>query len=103
IGLDKFWDTVLEHRRVLTDAGQFDEKRRRQLVDWTWSMVHDQLLRRLAEAPEVKAIRADVEQQVRDGTLTAALAAERLLDAFDSSAGRRSEEHTSELQSRDNL
>ncbi|MGO4614243.1 methylmalonyl Co-A mutase-associated GTPase MeaB [Nocardia sp. 2YAB30] len=83
IGLEKFWDTVLEHRRVLTDAGEFDEKRRRQQIDWTWTMVHDQLLRRLAGNPEVKAIRAQVEKQVRDGTLTAALAAEELLRAFD--------------------
>ncbi|MEV6276834.1 methylmalonyl Co-A mutase-associated GTPase MeaB [Nocardia sp. NPDC051832] len=84
VGLDKFWDTVLDHRRVLTDAGEFDEKRRRQQVDWTWTMVHDQLLRRLADNPNVKAIRAQVETQVRAGTLTAALAAEQLLDAFDS-------------------
>ncbi|WP_431955543.1 methylmalonyl Co-A mutase-associated GTPase MeaB [Nocardia lijiangensis] len=84
LGLDKFWDTVLQHRRVLTDAGEFDEKRRRQQVDWTWTMVHDQLLRRLADNPNVKAIRAQVEKQVREGTLTAALAAEEILDAFDS-------------------
>ncbi|BDT92028.1 putative kinase ArgK [Nocardia sputorum] len=83
VGLDRFWDTVLEHRRVLTDAGEFAEKRRRQQVDWTWTMVHDQLLRRLADNPQVKAIRAQVEKQVRDGTLTAALAAEELLRAFD--------------------
>ncbi|MEV6559980.1 methylmalonyl Co-A mutase-associated GTPase MeaB [Nocardia sp. NPDC051756] len=83
IGLDKFWSTVLEHRRVLTDAGEFDEKRRRQQINWTWTMVHDQLLRRLADNPHVKAIRAQVESQVRDGTLTAALAAEELLRAFD--------------------
>lgn len=83
-GLQKFWDTVLAHRRVLTDAGAFTEKRRRQQVDWTWTMVHDQLLRRLAEHPKVKSLRAQVEQQVREGTLTAALAAEEILDAFDS-------------------
>ncbi|MBF6167827.1 methylmalonyl Co-A mutase-associated GTPase MeaB [Streptomyces gardneri] len=83
VGLDRFWNTVLEHRRVLTDAGEFDAQRRRQQVDWTWTMVHDQLLRRLADNPEVKAIRAQVEKQVRDGTLTAALAAEELLRAFD--------------------
>ncbi|MGQ4601187.1 methylmalonyl Co-A mutase-associated GTPase MeaB [Nocardia sp. R6R-6] len=83
LGLDRFWDTVLEHRRVLTEAGEFEEKRRRQQVDWTWTMVHDQLLRRLADNPDVKAIRAQVEKQVRDGTLTAALAAEALLRAFD--------------------
>ncbi|MEV0335266.1 methylmalonyl Co-A mutase-associated GTPase MeaB [Nocardia sp. NPDC050717] len=82
-GLDKFWDTVLEHRRVLTDAGEFAEKRRRQQVDWTWTMVHDQILRRLADNPAVKSVRAQVESAVRDGTLTPALAAERILGAFD--------------------
>lgn len=82
-GLDTFWDTVLEHRRVLTEAGEFAEKRRRQQVDWTWTMVHDQLLRRLADSPGVKAIRAQVEKQIRDGSLTPALAAEELLRAFD--------------------
>lgn len=83
-GLDKFWQTVLDHRRVLTEAGEFAEKRRRQQVDWTWTMVHDQLLRRLVDNPNVKSIRGEVEAQVRAGALTAALAAERLLDAFDS-------------------
>ena len=82
-GLDEFWETVLRHQQVLTEAGAFEEKRRRQRVDWTWTMVHDQLLRRLAENAQVKAIRREVEQEVRDGTLTAALAAERILDAFD--------------------
>jgi len=42
---------ALEHRRVLTAAGLFEENRRRQLVDWTWTMVHDQLLRRLETNP----------------------------------------------------
>ena len=82
-GLDTFWDTVLTHRRVLTEAGEFAEKRRRQQVDWTWTMVHDQLLRRLAESPAVKAIRTEVEDRVRDGSLTPALATEEILRAFD--------------------
>jgi len=84
IGLDAFWEAVLEHRRVLTDAGEFEAKRRQQAVDWTWSMVHDQLLDRLEHDAEVQAIRDKTEQQVRDGDLTAALAARRILDAFDS-------------------
>ncbi len=82
-GLDTFWDTVLKHRQTLTEAGEFAEKRRRQQVDWTWTMVRDQLMRRLADSPEVKAIRADVEDRVRDGSLTPALAAEQILRAFD--------------------
>ncbi|MDI9913805.1 methylmalonyl Co-A mutase-associated GTPase MeaB [Rhodococcus sp. IEGM 1379] len=85
LGLDEFWRTVVKHREVLTEAGQFDEKRRQQQVDWTWTMVNDQLLRRLSSNERVRAIRADVEESVRDGSLTAALAAQRILDAFDGS------------------
>ncbi len=83
VGLEDFWNTVCRHREVLTAAGQFEENRRRQQVDWTWTMVNDQLLRRLASNTRVKAIRGDVEQRVRDGSLTAALAAAEILDAFD--------------------
>ena len=42
---------MLEHRKVLSDAGEFEENRRRQKVDWTWTMVHEQSLRRLGENP----------------------------------------------------
>ncbi|WP_237571381.1 methylmalonyl Co-A mutase-associated GTPase MeaB [Mycolicibacterium lacusdiani] len=82
-GLAKLWETVLEHRRVLTDAGEFEARRRRQQVEWTWSMVRDTVLDRVLSHPKVKAIRADVEQQVRDGELTPALAAQAILDASD--------------------
>jgi LAO/AO transport system kinase len=85
VGLEEFWNTVQHHREVLSEAGRFEENRRRQQVDWTWTMVHDQLLRRLASNPRVKDIRGQVEQQVRDGSLTAALAAAQILDAFDGS------------------
>lgn len=80
-GLPELWETVLDHRRVLTDAGEFDARRRAQQVDWTWSMVRDAVLDRVASHPDVKAIRADVERQVRDGDLTPTLAAQRILDA----------------------
>jgi LAO/AO transport system kinase len=80
-GLAKLWDTVLEHRRVLTEAGEFEARRRTQQVEWTWSMVRDTVLDRVLSHPEVKAIRADVERQVRDGELTPALAAQAILDA----------------------
>ncbi|NLV78302.1 MAG: methylmalonyl Co-A mutase-associated GTPase MeaB [Rhodococcus sp.] len=86
-GLDEFWGTVLEHRTVLGEAGRFEENRRRQQVDWMWTMVHDQLLRRLETNPAVRRIREDTEAAVRDGSSTAALAAQRILSAFDGDDG----------------
>ena len=80
-GLAELWDTVLRHRQTLTDAGEFEARRRAQQVDWTWSMVRDTVLDRVLSHPGVRKIRAEVERQVRDGELTPALAAQQLLDA----------------------
>ncbi len=80
-GLAELWATVLEHRRVLTEAGEFDARRRAQQVEWTWALVRDTVLDRVLSHPQVRAIRADVERRVRDGELTPALAAEQLIDA----------------------
>ncbi len=79
-GLTELWDTVLRHRAVLTEAGEFQARRRAQQVDWTWAMVRDAVLDRVLTHPGVKAMRAEVERQVRDGELTPALAAQRILD-----------------------
>jgi LAO/AO transport system kinase len=80
-GLEELWDTVCRHRQVLTDAGEFEARRRAQQVDWTWTMVRDTVLDRVLTHPEVKRIRADVERRVRDGELTPALAAQQIVDA----------------------
>ncbi len=82
-GLVELWETVLKHREVLTEAGEFEARRRTQQVEWTWSMVRDAVLDRVLSHPAVKEIRADIERQVRDGELTPALAAQRILDASD--------------------
>ncbi len=79
-GLAELWDTVLRHRAVLTEAGEFQVRRRAQQVDWTWAMVRDAVLDRVMTNPGVKAMRAEVERQVRDGEITPALAAQRILD-----------------------
>lgn len=80
-GLTELWDTVCRHRDVLTAAGEFDARRRAQLVDWTWSMVRDAVLDRVLTHPAVRDMRAEVERRVRDGQITPALAAQRILDA----------------------
>ena len=81
IGLEELWDTVCRHREVLTAAGEFDARRRAQQVDWTWSMVRDAVLDRVLTHPGVKRMRTEIERQVREGELTAALAAQRILEA----------------------
>jgi LAO/AO transport system kinase len=78
-GLDELWRKVLAHQKSLDLAA----KRRRQQVRWTWTLVRDRLLTELRDAPEVAAIAEEVERDVLAGTLTPALAADRLLSAFE--------------------
>lgn len=82
-GLAELWETVLKHREVLTEAGEFEARRRAQQVDWTWSMVRDTVLDRVMSHPGVREIRDEVERRVREGELTPALAAQEILDAAD--------------------
>jgi LAO/AO transport system kinase len=78
-GLSELWDTVQRHCQVLSDAGEFEARRRAQQVDWTWQMVRDTVLDRVLSNPAVRKIRGEVERQVRAGELTPAMAAQQIL------------------------
>jgi LAO/AO transport system kinase len=78
-GLEELWETVERHRQVLSDAGDFEARRRAQQVDWTWQMVRDTVLDRVLSNPAVRKGRADVERRVLTGELTPALAAQQIL------------------------
>ncbi|MGW1496665.1 methylmalonyl Co-A mutase-associated GTPase MeaB [Streptomyces sp. NPDC002402] len=81
-GLDTLWERLEQHRALLDSTGRLAAKRRDQQIDWAWTMVHDELRDRLRSHPGVRALAPGLEQQVRDGELTATLAAERILQAF---------------------
>ncbi|MGW1807022.1 methylmalonyl Co-A mutase-associated GTPase MeaB [Streptomyces sp. NPDC002078] len=81
-GLDTVWERLEQHRTLLDSTGRLTAKRRDQQVGWTWAMVRDELLDRLHADPAVREAAPDLERQVREGRLTATLAAERILEAF---------------------
>ncbi|AVZ71477.1 methylmalonyl Co-A mutase-associated GTPase MeaB [Streptomyces lunaelactis] len=81
-GLDTVWERLEQHQALLDSTGRLAAKRRDQQIDWAWTMVHDELRDRLRHHPEVRRLAPGLEQQVKDGELTATLAAERILEAF---------------------
>jgi LAO/AO transport system kinase len=81
-GLDTVWAQVQRHREAMEEAGQFQAKRSGQQVEWTWSMVRDQLLGQLRAHPKVRELVPDLERAVREGEVPATLAAEKILSAF---------------------
>lgn len=81
-GLDTVWEQVRQHRTALSETGELAAKRSDQQVEWTWSLVRDQLMSELVHHPQVRTLLGEVESGVRDGRLTATLAAQQLLSAF---------------------
>ncbi|GHH69396.1 ATPase/protein kinase [Streptosporangium violaceochromogenes] len=81
-GLEELWSRIVAHQDAMAASGELQNRRRRQRVGWTWSLVTERLLTGFREHPRVAAITAEVEREVRSGTLTPSLAADRLLKAF---------------------
>ncbi len=80
--VDEVWERVLAHRASMGVEG-LAEKRAEQQLEFTWALVRDELAQRLRRSPGVRAIRDDVRRELLAGELTAPLAADRLVAAYD--------------------
>jgi LAO/AO transport system kinase len=82
VGVDDVWQKVLDHREHLGPEG-ISRKRAEQQLELTWTLVRDELADRLRRSPAVRAIRDDVRRRVLAGELTAPMAADLVLEAYD--------------------
>ena len=95
-GVPEVWERVLAHRDHLGADG-LAAKRAEQQLDFTWTLVRDELAQRLRRSPGVRAVRDEVRAAVLAGDLPASVAADRLLAAYD--AARASPGRAAELTS----
>ena len=79
-GIAEFWEQVEAYRETLQGSGEFAEKRRHQAVAWFWALVDGGLRRRFDAHPGVRAALPGLLGAVDQGQLSAAAAAERILD-----------------------
>ncbi|MBU2697999.1 methylmalonyl Co-A mutase-associated GTPase MeaB [Pimelobacter sp. 30-1] len=80
--VDEVWQQVLMHRDHLGAEG-VARKRAEQQLDFTWALVRDELDQRLRHNAAVRSVQGDIRSAVLAGELTAPLAADRLLAAYD--------------------
>jgi len=85
-GVDGLWKRVLAHRDHLGEDG-LARKRAGQQLDFTWALVRDELEQRLRHSAPVAAMREEVRAAVLAGELTAPVAADRILAAYDAPGG----------------
>jgi LAO/AO transport system kinase len=81
-GLDRIWELIEDHHRLLSAAGAFDERRRHQLLRWTWSMVDEGLLAAVREHPEIATALPRLERDVLEGRMTPTIVAQTILRLF---------------------
>jgi len=79
-GLDEVWTRIRDHRTRLGEEG-LRRRRSDQQVQWMQSLFRDRALERLTRDDRVRELRPALEADVREGRLTATLAAQQLLDA----------------------
>jgi len=82
VGLDEIHDIIVEHHRLMKSNGQLEATRRRQALHWMWSLVDQGVRAAVRQHPRVMSKIEDLERDVVDGTISAAAAAEEILEAF---------------------
>ncbi|MGH8674492.1 MAG: methylmalonyl Co-A mutase-associated GTPase MeaB, partial [Burkholderiales bacterium] len=78
-GVDSFWRQVEAYRHAMTQSGAWADKRRRQAVDWMWSLIESGLHERFRAHPQVRAEVARLTGDVAHGRMTPSVAAAALL------------------------
>ena len=85
-GIDLIWDTVLEHRKRFTASGELEANRKKQAVDWMWSLVKEGLRERFYENPEVSKRLPEIIKTVEKGLTAPTAAANQLLFFLDNNS-----------------
>jgi LAO/AO transport system kinase len=82
-GLEEIWETVLEHRKILSATGELEVNRKKQALDWMWSLVHEGLKDRFYRNAEIKKLLPKIKKDVEKGMTAPTAAAGELLQLLD--------------------
>ena len=78
-GLAAIWETICDYKRLLNDAGEWQEKRKSQQVEWMWAIIRERILSKIETNEKVQSLVPQLELQVAESKLTPALAALEIL------------------------
>ena len=78
-GVAEFWAEIERYREIMTGTGEFEGKRRKQALDWMWSLIESGLHQFFKSHPDVHASLPVLTQQVGEGLATPNAAAQKLL------------------------
>jgi len=83
IDIDVIWENVIKHHTIFTNTGELKANRKKQAVDWMWSLIKEGLKDCFYQNPEVKKNLPETIREVENGTVASTIAASRLLNLLD--------------------
>jgi LAO/AO transport system kinase len=78
-GIAEFWTEIERYRDAMTKSGELEAKRKKQALDWMWSLIESGLHQLFKSNPKVHSALPKLSQQVASGVTTPNTAAHELL------------------------
>ena len=82
-GISDIWDTILAHRKALSETEELETKRCKQNLEWMWILIEEGLKHRFYQNIRIKKALPNILQSVENGELAANRAAQDLLFLLD--------------------
>ena len=87
-GIDTLWQTVLDHRRKLSETGELKEKRRSQALDWMWMLIEEGLKEKFYSNSKIKKLLPRIIRDIEKGIASPTESAGELLRLMDKQTAR---------------
>ncbi len=78
-GTKDVWETVLAHKRKFKASKEFDQRRKKQSLEWMWTLVEEGLKQQFKNNKQINEQIPLVSNQVENEKISPSAAAERLL------------------------
>lgn len=78
-GMVEFWTEIERFRNVMTQSGELEEKRKKQALNWMWSLIESGLHYLFRSHPAIHAALPELSRKVAEGSATPGAAAKSLL------------------------
>jgi len=78
-GTKAVWETVLEHQRKFKESKEFEQRRKKQSLEWMWTLVEEGLKQQFKNNKKINEQIPLVSNQVENEKISPSAAAERLL------------------------
>ncbi|XZF74144.1 methylmalonyl Co-A mutase-associated GTPase MeaB [Bacillus sp. AL-1R] len=82
-GIEEIWNEINAFKDLTTENGYFSLRRQKQMIDWMYNMVFEQLKQSFMNHESVKQNLKTIENSIVNGELTATSAANYLLSIFE--------------------